>query len=156
MRAIFLATCFVASVNLLSQDTTVAWLNNIDTATFKIYYKKGSIPKDFYTFVGIDNLSEIVSANKPYRKGCLGSLPGQRLNWLAKDNRGHWVLSVSFGGRAPGTKYLYIDHEKNIYNINGFWFLDDDRNNLTLGGALRKIKSGQYMRIDSDLLGLGE
>ncbi|MFI5141542.1 MAG: hypothetical protein ACHQII_04215, partial [Bacteroidia bacterium] len=85
MKAIFLTIFFFVSKILFSQDTSATWLNNIDTTKFEIHYKKESIPKKFYKIVGIENLREIVSANKSYRQGCTGSLPGQRLNWLAKD-----------------------------------------------------------------------
>ncbi len=141
---------------MFCQDTSAAWLTNIDSAKFKIYYKKRAIPRDFYQYVGIDNLSEIVSANKRYRQGCVGRLPGNRLNWLAKDNNNHWVLSVSFGGKAHGTKYIYIDRDKNSYNVNGFRFFGADRNDLTLGRTIQKIRDKQYFRISPAFLGVNE
>ena len=152
MRTLILLIFILTSGLLFSQDTSVTWMNKIDTATFKMFYNKESIPKDFYKIIGIDKQSEIVSANKPYRHGCLGGLPGHRLNWLAKDKNNHWVLSISFGGRANGTKYLFIDSAKGKLNVNGFRFYENQMGrDLTFGGTLLELKKGQYFRLPVDV-----
>lgn len=132
-----------------AQDTSVTWINNIDTTTFKIFYSRKSIPKDFYKIIGISKRGDIVSAHKAYQKGCVNrGRASKRLNWLAKDNNNHWVLSISYGGRASGTKYIYIDCNKDGLNINGFYFTGGHHNNYSLGQTITKLKEGQFYRMD--------
>ncbi len=150
IRAIILTVLILKTVILISQDTTVTWLTNINVAEFKIAYKKRAIPREFYDVIGIDHLRDIASAHRPYRQGCIANgLPGHRLNWLAKDDKGHWVLSVSFGGRGHNTKYIFIDHDKNKKNINGFYFLGEKCHDLVLSEMVSKIKSHEYNRMDT-------
>ena len=59
---------------------------------------------------------------------------------IAKDNNKHWVLSISFGGNAHGTKYLFIDKEKGSININGFRFIGANRNDLSLNATIKQNK----------------
>ena len=137
---------------LFSQDTTVTWINNIDTNSFKVCFKKRCIPKEFYSIINVDNSKDIANAKKKYQTGCVGhGLPHHRLNWLAKDKNNHWVLSISYGGLHNRTDYFFIDKEKGKININCF-NLRLSRNcnqfDLSFGNTITRIKAKLCLRVD--------
>ncbi len=137
-----------------SQDTTVTWINNIDTNAYKVCFKKRCIPKEFYSIINIKKSTDIANANKDYQTGCVGhGLPLHRLNWLAKDKNNHWVLSISNGGLVQETCYFFIDKEKGKININCF-NLRLSRNceqfDFPFGSAIIRIKEKLFFREDID------
>jgi|ERR1041385_2098482 hypothetical protein len=131
-----------------AQDTTVVWLNNIDTSGYTIQYNKKYIPEEFYSIIGIEKPKEIANANKRFNKGCTdsGIFPHKRLNWIASDNHNHWILSISYGGYASGTKYYFIDKEKEKPNTNIFYFTGSNNGNLTFGETTLKLATKQFIR----------
>lgn len=150
MRTIFLILFLLTIEFSFSQDTTVTWLNNIDTSSFQIFYKKKNIPVYFYSIIGIKNKKDIASSNKSYQTGCVGrhGLPRKRLNWLAQDNNNHWVLSVSYGGFAHGTKYFFINKDNGKLNVNCFHFFGTPNyNDLTFGATIYRLKARQFRRV---------
>lgn len=125
----------------MSQDTNVVWLKNIDTLSFKLQYNKKFIPNDLCKYLEITK-SEIANPNEPYRSGCLSQkgVPSTRLNWIAKDNQNHLVISVSIGGLAHRTLYFFLDKLPLLYNINEISFGHDSRE-LSLGKVVTRIQS---------------
>jgi hypothetical protein len=150
MKTFFALLFFLTANQLFAQDTTVAWINNIDTSVYTIKYNKKDIPTEFYSIIGIEKQNEIASANELYQKGCTGSglLPRKRLNWIANDNHNHWVLSISYGGRANGTEYYFIDKEKEKPNSNCFYFYGSNAMNLTFGETTLRMAAKQFLRLN--------
>ena len=138
----------VLTVDLFSQDTTTTWLRNIDTADFKVYFNKKAIPADLLKYIEVDNLKEIANPGKKYVAGCVGphGAPHMRLNWVAKDKKNHFAVSISFGGKAHATRFYYIDHDNNKTNINELSFGHSFKEaiNLSFGGATTKIKTKEF------------
>lgn len=141
---IFLFSLFTFN-QLFSQDTTVTWIYKIDTS-YHIQYQVSDIPNEFYTIIGISDSTEIVNANKEYGVGCTGSLPHKRLNWIAYDDKNHWILSVSYGGRGSGTDYYFLDKENGVINTNQLYFHGKNYDSLTLGLIAKNIKAKQFDR----------
>ena len=134
----------VISYRLMSQDTNVVWLKNIDTLNFKLQYNKKFIPKDLYKYLEITKI-EMANPNEPYRAGCVGQkgVPSTRLNWVAKDNQNHLVISISIGGLAHRTLYFFLDKQSLAYNINELSFGHDSRE-LSLGKVVNRIQSKSF------------
>ncbi|MCW3084070.1 MAG: hypothetical protein JWP12_1436 [Bacteroidetes bacterium] len=148
MKAFFLII-FLFTIQLLySQDTTVTWLNNIDTTAFQLHYNKKAIPKELYPLIKIDKAKDIASADGLYQAGCVGSgLPRRRLNWIAKDTNNHWVLSISHGGYSSGTEYYFIDRSKGTLNVNCFTFYGSTNfNDLSFGSTIPLLKARKFYR----------
>jgi len=132
------------------QDTTVTWINNIDTNSFKLLYDKKEIPKEFYLILQMRTIKDIASANEPFQGGCTGGgkgWPSQHLNWLAVDKNNHWVLSVSHGGRGYWTDYYYFDKEKGQLNVNILMFKGNiGDSGFTFEQTIPKLKARQFYR----------
>jgi hypothetical protein len=146
MKIVLFIAFILGSFYIFSQDTTFAWVENIDTSVFSIKYKSRSIPKEFYAIIGIENAKQIASANEPYKIGSHSKkdLPNKRLNWLAEDKNKHWVLCISYSGLAHGTKYIYIDKEKGTLNYNTLKFTGEDNQTLTFCATTLEIKKHKY------------
>lgn len=149
MRKLFIVLFLITGKFLSGQDTTVTWMYDPDPATFTIHYDKKYIPEEFFSILGIESASDIANPGKPYQKGCTSvrDLPHKRLNWIASDSSEHWVLSISYGGRASGTMFYFIDKEKGALNSNQFYLQAVNPEKLTLAGSFAEIKAKRYWRI---------
>ena len=147
-RTILFLLCLIAGEQLFAQDTTVTWLNNIDTSAFTISYDKKRIPEELYPAIGIKSLRDIANPGKRYRRGCVGGarLPNKRLNWMASDKNNHWILSVSYGGYACGTKFYFIDKDSGQLNTNIMYFTCREPGKLTLGKLIPELNAKRFIR----------
>lgn len=147
MRVLILSIFLFVKMPLFSQDTTVTWIRNIDTSSYKISYRKSNIPKEFYKFIGINRKNEIVNPSKNWTPSCI-SRKHYRLNWIAKDKNNHWVISVTYGGRGVFTTYQYFDKVNDKLNLNE---LDFGRGNFQFSQTVKYIKSGDFEFEEIDL-----
>jgi hypothetical protein len=129
------------------QDTTVTWLRNIDTTTFKMLYNKRAIPKEVYQVIGMANKNDIANPADNWTPSCMAS-PHRGLNWIAKDKKNHLVISVTYGAKAVVTKYYYFDKEKGKLNVNELTF---ERKRLTFVQTTRLIKTRDFEFEEIDL-----
>jgi len=123
-----------------SQDSTVTWIKNIDTLSFKMLTGKKDIPKEFYKFVEIKSLKEIANPTDEWTPSCIRT-PHKKLHWIAKDKNNHWVLSVTTGGKGVFAGYYFFDKEKGKLNFNELNFR---KRYMTFGQTITCIKSGQF------------
>lgn len=135
------------STSSFPQDTTVTWIKNIDTSSFKMFYSKSNIPKEFYKFIGIDNKKDMANPTDKWTPSCIGK-QHHRLNWIARDKNNHWVISVTYGGKGVWTNYHYFDKENGKLNINELIF---NRRDLPFGQTVKEIKSGNFEFEEIDL-----
>lgn len=148
MRVVlFLFFLFVGD-QMFSQDTTATWLFNIDTSAYTVHFDKKQIPKELYAIIGIESTKDIANPGKSYQRGCVsnGVLPRKRLNWIASDSSNHWIISVSYGGRASGTKFYFVDKDNGKLNCNVLYFNRWRAEELTLGGLIPLLQSRQFVR----------
>lgn len=148
MRSTLLILCLIADEQLFAQDTTVTWLFNIDTSAYAIYFDKKQIPQELYSVIGIESTKDIANPGRAYQRGCEGNgvLPRQRLNWIASDTSNHWIISVSYGGRASGTKFYFIDKDSGRLNSNILYFKRYQAEKLTLDAIIPLLQSRQFLR----------
>lgn len=121
-----------------------SWIKNIDTLSFKIHTTKRYIPKEFYSPIGIERRNQIANLHGNFNPGCSGLGKGRRLNWIANDENGHWIISISRGGRAYNTSYYFIAKEKGEIKLNRFSFYGFNRKYYNLGLSIRCLKLGYY------------
>ena len=107
-------------------QTSSAWLDSIDVSSFKVYRHKGKVPAEFFSAIGIENKNNIANAHGFFRKGCTGFGKGKRLNWVAKDKNGHFIICMSHGGRSYGTEYYYCELEKGKPFVYGLFKITKD------------------------------
>jgi hypothetical protein len=146
MRTLILTISLFVNIFLFSQNSTGNWINRIDTSLYTLRYRAIDIPIDFYTIIGINGLKEIANANDSFERGCTGSLPHKRINWIANDSNNHWILSVSYGGRGSGTEYYFIDKVRSNLNVNQLYFYGPDSETLTLSLIAIRIRAKQFDR----------
>ena len=139
------------TTKIFAQDTTVVWLQNIDTTAFKFYNDKKYIPKDFYKYIDIKSSKEIANPTEEYTSGCVGreGIPRKKLNWLAKDKNNHIVMKISTGGKAHRVLYYYLDTDKKKLNINQLFFGYQSRD-YTFGMTSLKIKTNEFEFLEYD------
>jgi hypothetical protein len=142
MRALTIIILLLTSRFSFSQDTTVTWIKNIDTSSFKMLYDKRDIPKEFYPVLSIEALNTIANPSEKYSPGCINPIRGQ-LNWIAKQ-KSRWVISVTYGGKGVWTRFFFFDKENGKLNINEMNFLGPKRSDTTIREVAALIKSGQY------------
>lgn len=140
MKSVVLIVFLLISNFLFSQDTTVLWIRNIDTLAFKLSYDKQDIPKEFYKTIGISSTEQIANPSDNWTSSCMNPIH-HKLEWIAKDKNNHWVISITYGGRASGINYYLFDMEKVKLNINELLIYDKY---LTLGSLVNHIKAGKY------------
>jgi hypothetical protein len=139
----FFSIVFILTTRLLfSQDATVTWFKNIDTLSYKLFNTKDKIPKECYAVVGIYKLKEIANPDEICALGCVGKkgVPRIRLNWIAKDDKKHIIISTTTSGRGIFNHYYYFDYEKGKLNVNEIVF----RYSLTFGQTIQKTNSKEY------------
>lgn len=143
LKHIILLTALTAK--FFAQDTTVTWLQNIDTTAFKYYNNKKYIPKDFYKYIDIKSVKEIANPTEEYTAGCVvqKGIPQQKLNWLVKDKKNHIVMKISCGGKAHRVLYYYLDTDKKKLNVNQLFFGHLSRD-YTFGMTSLKIKLKEF------------
>lgn len=148
MRTLIFILTFLAGQSLFSQDTTTTWMFSIDTSAFTVRYDKGFIPAELYSAIGIQSTRDIANPHMPYHKGCTGTgtMPHKRLNWIAQDSSNHWILCISYGGKASGTQFYFIDKHTGEINSNVFYLHGINPEDYSLSTVLTKLKSGQYKR----------
>ncbi|WP_430402973.1 hypothetical protein [Fluviicola sp.] len=116
MRVALLFFLLLNTGNSFSQDTTVAWIQNLDTTSFKMFYNKKKIPKKFYEILGVKSIGEIANPKDNYSPSCVGSFRGQ-LHWIAKqENR--WVFFITRGSSAVCDMLYFIDLDNHKVNAN--------------------------------------
>lgn len=125
---------------VFSQDTTVKWLTNIDTSSYKMFYERKNIPEEAYKVIGMNNKDDIANPTDNWTPSCLVK-PHQGLNWIAKDKKGHMIISVTYGAKSITTRYFYFDKEKGQLNINELTF---GRKRLTFGQTVKLIKTKEF------------
>jgi hypothetical protein len=125
-----------------SQDTTVTWIKNIDTSSFKIIYNKKSIPKEFYRILEIKKIEELANSTDKYTPSCKGLIRGQ-FHWMARQ-KDYWVISVTYGGKTVGTRYLFLDKNESKLNINEINFNLPRFGMTSFGQIVSEIRLGQY------------
>jgi hypothetical protein len=108
------ATIFFMTMLLLfgpkgKAQTTLAF----DTLNYKVSKAKRKVPREIYSTINIESISKIAGRFGFFRKGCTGIGKSKRLNWIASDEKGHYILSISTGGRAFMTTVYYFDSTNN-------------------------------------------
>jgi len=126
----------------------VTWINKIDTSSFKVFHAKQQISKEFFPIIRIKNRNDITNYKGKFRIGCVGHGKSRRLNWLSKDHNNHWILSVSYGGRAYDTIYYFFDYDKGKINYNGLRFSGERIRELTFCEIVDRIESKKYSRAE--------
>jgi hypothetical protein len=111
MKIVLIIVLTLATKLLFSQDTSATWINKIEKLSFKVYHGKRHIRKEMFSSIGIERKIEIARRYGYFSKGCRG-LRHKRLNWLAKDKDDHYILSISNGGRFYGTRYFFMEYNK--------------------------------------------
>lgn len=94
---------------LLGLQSKALTNTEFDTLNYKVTKAKRKIPKELFSTINIESLSNIAGRFGFFRKGCTGIGKSKRLNWLTTDNKGHYILSISSGGRAFMTTVYYYD-----------------------------------------------
>ena len=142
------------TTNLFAQDTGAVWLRNIDTLEFKILYNKKAIPTELLKYIEVNKLNEIANLDEKFISGCVGSssIPHTRVNWVAKDKKNHYAVSISFGGYAHKTRFYYLDNDKKKININELFFGNSYTltTGLTFGSTTKKINNGEFQFFEWD------
>lgn len=80
-----------------------------DTLNYKVTRAKIKIPKETFSIIGIESLSDIAGRFGFFSKTCTGFGKFKKLNWLATDKKGHYIFSISSGGRGYNTAVYYFD-----------------------------------------------
>ncbi len=142
MRTTALLIFFLICGRIFSQDTSVAWIKNIDTSRFEMRYDKKDIPKEFYKVLNIENINKLANPTDKYSPGCTNPIREQ-LHWIAKENN-RWVICITYGGRGIFTRFFFLDTDKGKLNINEMHFQTPKRNDTLFGQIVASIKSGQY------------
>jgi len=142
MKNIFLLVFLFVNVQLLhaQQSITNSWLKNIDTSSYKVYYKKKFVSRKIISAIDMKK-SWIAEPDGKFSAGCTGSGKRKRLNWVAKDKNGHVILSISYGGIASGISYYFIDSDSGNLNVNK---LNIPGSNNSFVDVVDKIKSMNY------------
>ena len=102
-----------------SQTGSKAWLDTIDTHSFRVYKNKNKVPEEFLKALDIESKRKIANPYGHFRKGCTGFGKSRRLNWIAKDKNNHSIISISHGGRSYGTEYYYCEITENKVCLYG-------------------------------------
>ncbi len=142
MKNILTVALFITCRVFYSQDTTVVWIKNIDTTTYKIFYKKKEIPKEFYRVLNIKDIKKLANPKDKYSPGCINPIRGQ-FHWMAIQKK-KWIICVTYGGKGVYTKFFFLDKDKGILNINELNFPEPLKSNTTFGQVVTIIKAGQY------------
>ena len=148
MKNILLLVFLCVNVQLLhaQQSITNSWLKNIDTISYKVYYKKKFVSRKIIATIDMKK-SWIAEPNGRFRAGCTGKGKSKRLNWVAKDKNGHIILSISHGGLASGISYYFIDSDSGSLNANK---LEISGRNNSFVDVVDKIQSLDYSVIRYD------
>lgn len=100
----------IVSVFLLLGLKVEAQTNlEFDTLNYNVTRAKRKIPKESISFIGIESKREIAGRFGIFSKTCTGIGKFKKLNWLATDKKGHYIFSISSGGRAYNTAVYYFD-----------------------------------------------
>jgi len=142
MRTSFIIILLLTSGLSFSQDSTVTWIKNIDTSSFKMLYNKKDIPKEFYRVLNVKDINKLANPTDKYSPGCTNPIRGQ-LHWIAKQ-KNRWVICVTYGGKGVHTRFYFLDKEKGTLNINEINFPTPMRSDATFGQVVASIKSRQY------------
>ncbi|MCB0787592.1 MAG: hypothetical protein KDC02_25645 [Flavobacteriales bacterium] len=88
----------------------VAIAQQLNPKSFTMVKKKGGVPTQVFTTIGLEDLNELANPGKHYTRGCIrkDGVPNKRLNWAAHNAQGSWWLSVSYGGRANYTVFYRV------------------------------------------------
>lgn len=108
-----LAIIFMTVFLLLELQGKAQTKLQFDTLNYKVTKAKRKIPQESFSTINIESLNNIAGRFDLFRKGCTGIGKSSRLNWLTIDNKGHYLLSVSKGGRAFMTTVYYYDTTNN-------------------------------------------
>jgi hypothetical protein len=100
---------FIMAFTLLGLQGKAQTALEFDTLNFEVTKAKRKIPCELFSAFNIESISSISGRFGFFRKGCTGIGKSKRLNWLAIDNKGHYVISISTGGRAFMTTVYYYD-----------------------------------------------
>ncbi len=142
MRTYLILILLLTSRLSFSQDSTVTWINNIDTSAFKMLYNKKDIPKEFYRVLNIKDIKKLANPTDKYSPSCINPIRGQ-LHWMARQ-KNRWVICVTYGGKGVYTKFFFLDKEKGSLNINEINFPEPKKSDTTFGQVVADIKSGQF------------
>lgn len=143
MRVGLLFFLLLTAANSFSQDTTVAWIQNMDTASFKMFYNKKDIPKKFYEILGIENIGKIADPTDNYSPGCTNPIRAQ-LHWIAKQ-KNRWVFFITYGSSAVSDKLYFIDLDNHKVNVNLVRLPGKyKRDSFHFGQLVALINSGLY------------
>ncbi len=104
---------FIMAFTLLGLQGKAQTVLEFDTLNYNVTKAKRKIPRESFSVINIESLSSISGRFGFFRKGCTGIGKNKRLNWLAIDNKGRYIISISAGGRAFTTTVYYYD-TKNI------------------------------------------
>lgn len=122
------------------QDTTGAWFKNIDTLSYKVYFSKMYVPAQIISAIDMKK-KFIAGPNGKFSSGCTGKGKKLRLNWVAKNEKGHFVVSISYGGIVSGTYYYFVESnngELNLIRLN----ISGGANSFS--AVVKKIHAGNY------------
>lgn len=138
------------------QDVFPKWMSFVNPEKYQLFYNKYDIPKEFLPYINYD-YDHIASAGEKYQVGCVNTknLPSGRMNWLAKDDAKHWIMSISYGGRVSGTYYYYFSKENDQIWCARLMYNGIDSKNLTLDQTHLKYIFKEYS-VDSVEVGLKE
>lgn len=98
---------------LLGQRAKALTIVEFDTLHYKVFKAKRKIPTGSFSTINIESKKDIAGKFGFFRKGCTGIGKSIKLNWLVSDSKGHYILSISTGGRAYMTTVYYFDSTNN-------------------------------------------
>ena len=104
-----LTLSFIIAFTLIGLQGNAQAALEFDTLNYKLTKAKRKIPRESLSAINIKSLSSVSGRLGFFRKGYTGIGKSKRLNWLAIDNKGHFLISVSTGGRAFMTTVYYYD-----------------------------------------------
>ncbi|MNV00555.1 hypothetical protein D3C71_907210 [compost metagenome] len=143
MRVTLLFFLLLNTGNSFSQDSTVAWIQNMDTTSFKMFYHKKKIPKKFYEILNIKKISQVANPGDDYSPGCTNPIRSQ-LHWIAKQ-KNRWVLFMTYGSSAVSDRLYFIDLDNDKVNVNLVRLPGKyERDSFHFGQLVALINSGLY------------
>lgn len=109
-------TLLIQSFAISQKLSNIKWVHDIETSDYKISKDTSKLADFFLTHID-RNTSEIAINDTNFATGCLGPKKHSKLNWIAIDNEGHSIISMSFSGKgAQWTEYFFIK-QKEIVSI---------------------------------------
>lgn len=103
---LLLAILFIFSLHNSFAQSNFEWVEK-GFSSFKVYHSKQRFPKKFLQYIGRSK-KEIANHRKKWSPGCTNPKRNQ-LIWIAKDNDGNCIVSLSSGGKAIYNQIYFFD-----------------------------------------------